>query len=119
MFHLGGNEKGVFNVGITSGVITVAQTLDREDQSVYYLDIQASNGEPDYTVVRYRRRRAVDASIITVKISVGDINDKAPVFLQDEYFGCKLLHDRFFFQSFWLTGWYLEHLQIPVVLQIV
>jgi len=94
----------VFNVGITSGVITVAQTLDREDQSVYYLDIQASNGEPDYTVVRYRRRRAVDASIITVKISVGDINDEAPVFLQDEYFGCKLLHDRLIFQSFWLTG---------------
>lgn len=93
--HLAGNENGVFRLDVDidrgEGKLVVAKPLNREDQSVYYLDIQASNGEPDYTVVRNRRRRAVDASIITVKISIGDINDEAPVFLSDEYFGCKFL----------------------------
>ena len=53
------------------------------------MDVLAMNDEPEYTVIRNRRRRAVDPSIITVKVIVGDINDFAPQFLEDRYYGCK------------------------------
>lgn len=65
--------------------------LDRESKGIYYIDVLASNDEADYTVIRNRRRRATDPSILTLKIIVGDINDLAPVFLQDEYYGCKFI----------------------------
>ena len=53
------------------------------------LNVQATNDEADYTVIRSRRRRSTDPSIVLVKITVGDINDAAPVFLGEPYYGCK------------------------------
>ena len=76
-------------MGRENGSLYTAKHLDSESKSIYYLDILAHNDEPDDSVVRYRR--AVDPSIITVKILVGDINDIAPTFLDDQYFGCKLI----------------------------
>lgn len=91
-----GNEEGVFVLGERDGTIRLAKTLDAENKGVYYLDIQASNNEPDYTVIRNRRRRAADPSIITVRILVGDVNDQAPVFLQTPYVGCECVFVRKF-----------------------
>ncbi|XP_052765608.1 cadherin-87A-like isoform X2 [Mya arenaria] len=83
---ISGNEEGKFFLGRRNGSLSLSAKLDRESKSIYYLDIQASNDEADYTVIRYRRN--IDKSIITVKILVGDINDLAPTFLQDQYYGC-------------------------------
>jgi len=85
---ISGNELGVFKLGRESGILSLAKKLDSESQSVYYLDVRARNEEPEYTVIQNRRRRAIDPSIITIKVLVGDINDIAPVFLEKEYYGC-------------------------------
>ncbi|KAL3876984.1 hypothetical protein ACJMK2_034754 [Sinanodonta woodiana] len=87
-FIIAGNDANVFQLNTSTGYIFLNKALDRESKSVYYLDIQASNNIPDYTVIRERTRRATDASIVTVKIIVGDINDEAPVFTQMNYTGC-------------------------------
>ena len=88
---LAGNEDKKFEIDASTGDLILVNRLDREKKSIYYLDVQAYNEKPetDYTVIRYRR--AIDRSIITVKISVGDVNDLAPVFLDDKYFGCKFI----------------------------
>lgn len=84
-----GNEDGVFELDRNTRMLRLVKQVDREAKGIYYIDVQATNGEADYTVIRNRRRRAVDLSIITLKIIIGDINDLAPAFLQDEYYGCK------------------------------
>ncbi|XP_053380396.1 cadherin EGF LAG seven-pass G-type receptor 2-like [Mercenaria mercenaria] len=85
---ISGNEDGVFELDRNTRMLRLLKPLDRESRGIYYIDVQASNDEADYTVIRNRRRRAADPSIITLKVIVGNINDLAPSFLQDEYFGC-------------------------------
>ncbi|KAK3593636.1 hypothetical protein CHS0354_025527 [Potamilus streckersoni] len=87
-FIIAGNDDNIFQLNPTNGSLFLNKALDRESKSIYYLDVQASNNIPDYTVIRERTRRATDASIVRVKISVGDINDVAPVFTQVNYTGC-------------------------------
>ena len=72
-----------------TGLLELAQLLPSNHKSVYYLDVKATNPDPEYTVIRNRRRRSLDPSIIRVKILVGNVNDLAPVFLQDKYYGCE------------------------------
>ncbi|XP_060576432.1 cadherin-87A-like isoform X2 [Ruditapes philippinarum] len=85
---ISGNEDGVFELDRNTRMLSLVKPVDRESKGIYYIDVQATNGEADYTVIRNRRRRAADLSIITLKIIIGDINDLAPAFLQDEYYGC-------------------------------
>lgn len=87
--YTAGNEDKTFALDPETRVLSLMKPLDREIQSIYYIDVRASNDEPDYTVIRNRKKRATDPSIITLKILVGDINDEAPRFLQDEYYGCR------------------------------
>ena len=73
-----------------TGKLYTNDLLDSEEKAIYELIVRASNDEPDDTVIRYRRRRQVEeSSILRVKIVVGDINDEAPVFLGEPYYGCK------------------------------
>ena len=59
---------GIFQISPSSGRITTMQTLDREGQSVYYLNVMAYNpGYPQTT------------SSATVTIHVADENDNAPI----------------------------------------
>ena len=72
-----------------NGELRLASTVDREQQSTFYIDVQATNNVSDYRVITNRRKRAVDPSIVTVIVRVGNTNDKAPVFTKDVYHGCK------------------------------
>lgn len=85
---ISGNEDEAFWIDRMTGKLYTNKILDTEVKDVYTLSVRATNDEPDDTVIRNRRRRAVDPSIITVKILVGDINDLAPVFLGAPYYGC-------------------------------
>lgn len=86
---LGGNEKGYFRLIPETGDLILTKRLDREEQSVYLLDIQATNNISDYTVIRSRRRRAMDPSIATWRIQIKNANDVRPDFTQNLYHGCK------------------------------
>ncbi|KAL4240786.1 Protocadherin-16 [Mactra antiquata] len=89
VYHIiSGNGDGTFELDPDTRMLYLRKPLDREVKSIYYLDVQASNDEPDFTVITDRKKRATDPSILTVKVLVGDINDEAPRFLQDEYYGC-------------------------------
>lgn len=85
----GGNEKGYFRLIPETGDLILTKRLDREEQSVYLLDIQATNNLSDYTVIRSRRRRAMDPSIATWRIQIKNANDVRPDFTQNLYHGCK------------------------------
>lgn len=76
----GGNEKGYFRLIPETGDLILTKMLDREEQSVYLLDIQATNNISDYTVIRSRRRRAMDPSIATWRIQIKNANDVRPDF---------------------------------------
>lgn len=67
-------HEGVFELDRQTGILVVAQALDREEQSEYKLEIRAldttSTSNPQ-------------SSKITVKIEVTDINDNPPVWPDD------------------------------------
>ncbi|XP_021356989.1 cadherin-23-like isoform X1 [Mizuhopecten yessoensis] len=87
-YIISGNEGNMFNLNKTTGELFLARTLDRETKSIFLLDVQATNNVSDYSVITSRRRRAVDPSIVTVKILVGDTNDAKPTFTKVLYRGC-------------------------------
>ena len=87
----GGNEKGYFRLIPETGDLILVKRLDREQQSVYLLDIQATNNISDYTVIRNRRRRALDPSIATWRIQIKNANDVRPDFTQNLYHGCEYI----------------------------
>ncbi|XP_060526655.1 fat-like cadherin-related tumor suppressor homolog isoform X2 [Cylas formicarius] len=71
---IGGNEHKKFAINKTTGVITIADTLDYERAKDYFLTIQAIDGGiPPLS------------NIATVNITVTDCNDNAPVFNQASY----------------------------------
>nr|XP_034314660.1 cadherin-87A isoform X2 [Crassostrea gigas] len=87
-YIISGNEKGYFRLIPETGDLILTKRLDREEQSVYLLDIQATNNISDYTVIRSRRRRAMDPSIATWRIQIKNANDVRPDFTQNLYHGC-------------------------------
>nr|XP_022319460.1 cadherin-23-like isoform X1 [Crassostrea virginica] len=87
-YIISGNEKGYFRLIPETGDLILVKRLDREQQSVYLLDIQATNNISDYTVIRNRRRRALDPSIATWRIQIKNANDVRPDFTQNLYHGC-------------------------------
>ena len=70
--YLMGSTSSKFAVNSTTGVIVTLQELDREQQAVYNLTIFASDG--------HGHRNST-----TVMISVTDVNDNRPYFLQSNY----------------------------------
>ena len=70
----GGNDGNRFHVNPRTGDITVISTLDASQQQLYTLTIQASN-----------TGRSALASLATVSITVTDVNDHAPTFLDAFY----------------------------------
>ncbi|XP_060081087.1 cadherin-87A-like [Ylistrum balloti] len=87
-YIISGNEDNSFFLNKTTGELFLANPLDRETKSIYFLDVQATNNVSDYSVITNRRRRATDPSIVTVKILVGDTNDAKPTFTKVLYSGC-------------------------------
>ena len=70
-----GVGKDDFSTDSTTGIITVARTLDRETIAVYDLVVTAYDlGTPSLS------------SNVSVTVTVLDINDSPPVFLDREYF---------------------------------
>ena len=71
---IGGNEHGKFRINAKTGVVVVADKLDHERASDYFLTIQAQDGgDPPLS------------NHATVNITVLDENDNAPVFGQVSY----------------------------------
>jgi protocadherin Fat 4 len=71
---VGGNSKRVFHMSNTTGQISVAGNLDHELQSVYVLNVTASdNGKPR------------QHSWTVVSIDILDVNDNMPIFQRLNY----------------------------------
>ncbi|XP_025090736.1 cadherin-87A-like isoform X2 [Pomacea canaliculata] len=83
---IAGNEDGIFRLNPETGDMYLAKTVDREQKSVYSMEVQASNNVNDDQVIRYRR--STNPSIVTVTVQVQDTNDTPPKFLQQTYSAC-------------------------------
>lgn len=66
------NNGGNFQIGPSTGRLTVAKQLDREAKSEYRLEVMATDSDPD--LVNRKSRRAA----LTLRIL--DVNDNAPQF---------------------------------------
>ncbi|NWJ07911.1 CAD23 protein, partial [Crypturellus undulatus] len=75
-FITGGNQDGKFSVGFRDGVVRTVVSLDRETTASYMLVLEAIDNGPA------GNRRTGTA---TVYITVLDINDNRPIFLQSSY----------------------------------
>jgi hypothetical protein len=74
-----GNEAGNFDISSTSGAIVIVRALDYEEQSVYTLEVSASDIVPaDDTSGSVQM-----ASTATVTITVIDANDVVPIIAPD------------------------------------
>lgn len=69
-YILEGDIKHVFKMNEKSGIITTDANIDREDKMTYHLKIMAKSG--------------VAFGFTTVNISVLDINDNYPIFIEDK-----------------------------------
>ncbi|KAM8806282.1 cadherin-23 [Eudromia elegans] len=75
-FITGGNQDGKFSVGFRDGVVRTVVSLDRETTASYTLLLEAIDNGPA------GNRRTGTA---TVYITVLDVNDNRPIFLQSSY----------------------------------
>lgn len=69
-----GNEHGKFSIDPSSGVISVAETMDYEISQDYFLTVQANDGGTPSL-----------SNIASVTINVTDSNDNPPLFAQNSY----------------------------------
>ena len=91
----GGDTNNLFTINSTSGDITLTQALDRETSDQFTLIVQAVSanaGAPDQAkfvnnLARCACREA--PSVVTVRITVQDVNDNKPEFSQQDMFACK------------------------------
>lgn len=67
-----GNDQGVFTIDSSSGTVSVAKRLNREEVALYTLQVKAEDKNNLF-------------NLATVLIAVTDINDQNPVFVQDSY----------------------------------
>uniref|UniRef100_A0A8C3GMR2 Cadherin-23 n=1 Tax=Cairina moschata TaxID=8855 RepID=A0A8C3GMR2_CAIMO len=75
-FITGGNQDGKFSVGFRDGVVRTVVSLDRETVASYALILEAIDNGPT------GNRRTGTA---TVFVTVLDVNDNRPIFLQSSY----------------------------------
>ncbi|NXU56641.1 CAD23 protein, partial [Turnix velox] len=75
-FITGGNQDGKFSVGFRDGVVRTVVSLDRETVASYVLILEAIDNGPT------GNRRTGTA---TVYVTVLDVNDNRPIFLQSSY----------------------------------
>ncbi|NXA36649.1 CAD23 protein, partial [Eudromia elegans] len=75
-FITGGNQDGKFSVGFRDGVVRTVVSLDRETTASYTLLLEAIDNGPA------GNRRTGTA---TVYVTVLDVNDNRPIFLQSSY----------------------------------
>ncbi|KAF4800332.1 cadherin-23-like protein [Turdus rufiventris] len=75
-FITGGNQDGKFSVGFRDGVVRTVVSLDRETVASYTLILEAIDNGPT------GNRRTGTA---TVFVTVLDVNDNRPIFLQSSY----------------------------------
>ncbi|XP_042648951.1 cadherin-23 isoform X2 [Tyto alba] len=75
-FITGGNQDGKFSVGFRDGVVRTVVSLDRETVASYTLIVEAIDNGPT------GNRRTGTA---TVYVTVLDVNDNRPIFLQSSY----------------------------------
>uniref|UniRef100_A0A803SRL7 Cadherin-23 n=1 Tax=Anolis carolinensis TaxID=28377 RepID=A0A803SRL7_ANOCA len=75
-FITGGNQDGKFSVGFRDGVVRTVVNLDRETMPSYTLILEAIDNGPT------GKRRTGTA---TVHVTVLDVNDNRPYFLQSSY----------------------------------
>ena len=70
---VGGNDDGYFKINAMYGVIQTARNLDREQVSVFDLLVEAQDEDSNRGTTR-------------LQVTISDVNDEAPQFLQLEYF---------------------------------
>ncbi|KAM9232185.1 cadherin-23 isoform 2-T2 [Leptosomus discolor] len=75
-FITGGNQDGKFSVGFRDGVVRTVVSLDRETVASYTLILEAIDNGP--TGNRH-------TGTATVYVTVLDVNDNRPIFLQSSY----------------------------------
>ncbi|OXB63864.1 hypothetical protein ASZ78_004159 [Callipepla squamata] len=75
-FITGGNQDGKFSIGFRDGVVRTVVSLDRETVASYALILEAIDNGPT------GNRRTGTA---TVYVTVLDVNDNRPIFLQSSY----------------------------------
>ncbi|KAK7507306.1 hypothetical protein BaRGS_00001241 [Batillaria attramentaria] len=88
-----GNDDDLFILDENEGYLLLNPNradigLDRESKGVHTMDILAYNDVNDDSVIRSRRRRSTNPSIVTVNVAVDDENDTPPVFSANSYRGC-------------------------------
>ncbi|KFM79704.1 Cadherin-87A, partial [Stegodyphus mimosarum] len=89
-----GNFGGNFRVEKTTGVLRSNTSFDREEREYYEIVVKATSN-PDYIVYEReeeqgfsaasRSYREEDLSLALVRITISDVNDNAPKFLNDPY----------------------------------
>ncbi|GFS53692.1 cadherin-87A [Trichonephila inaurata madagascariensis] len=89
-----GNFGGRFRVEKTSGMLKSNTTFDREEKEVFEIVVKATSN-PDFIVYEReeeqgfsaasRSYREEDLSLALVRITIADVNDNAPMFLNDPY----------------------------------
>ncbi|CAL1292837.1 unnamed protein product [Larinioides sclopetarius] len=89
-----GNFGGRFRVEKTTGLIKSNSTFDREEKEVFEIVVKATSN-PDFIVYEReeeqgfsaasRSYREEDLSLALVRITIADVNDNAPMFLNDPY----------------------------------
>lgn len=70
---VGGNDDGYFKINAMNGVIQTARNLDREQIPVFDLLVEAQDEDSNRGTTR-------------LQVTISDVNDEAPQFLQPEYF---------------------------------
>ncbi|KAH8411154.1 hypothetical protein KR222_008786, partial [Zaprionus bogoriensis] len=73
-YIISGNEQRKFSINSNTGVLWINGTLDYENTKYYFLTVQAiDGGSPPLSNMAY------------VNISIGDVNDNTPIFIQNSY----------------------------------
>lgn len=74
------NDDGVFEIDPATGIVSVAQVIDREQQSSYVLDIEARNVIPPGDTSGSPSLFSTTSLVITVL----DLNDNKPIIIPDQ-----------------------------------
>lgn len=91
-YIISGNDHGNFTINVTSGEILVDSDLDREFQSVITLTVEVTDGAQNVSNITVIQAYAVSRDVplllqdtTMVQITLQDVNDNPPVFLEQYY----------------------------------